>query len=141
MEEIRELVKIVEESKINEITIIEEDGTKIAIRKGVVPTNNEEGVVVEKSEEVALSEKKYPDSWKEITAPMVGTFYRAPYPDVPPFVEEGDEVEAGQTVCIIEAMKLMNKIEIEEAGVIKKICLENGSPIEYGQILFLYEPK
>jgi acetyl-CoA carboxylase biotin carboxyl carrier protein len=76
----------------------------------------------------------------EIRAPIVGTFYRAPAPDAPPYVKEGDRVEKGQVLCIIEAMKLMNEIESEVSGIVKKILVENGEPVEYGQPLFLIQP-
>ncbi|TFU18004.1 acetyl-CoA carboxylase biotin carboxyl carrier protein [Thermus tengchongensis] len=76
----------------------------------------------------------------EIKAPIVGTFYRAPAPDAPPYVEEGDRVEKGQVLCIIEAMKLMNEIESEVSGIVKKILVKNGEPVEYGQPLFLIQP-
>ena len=72
-----------------------------------------------------------------ITSPMVGTFYRSPSPEAPPFVQSGDEVEPGKVVCIIEAMKLFNEIESEVRGKIVKILAENGKPVEYGQKLFL----
>ncbi len=76
-----------------------------------------------------------------ITAPMVGTFYRASSPSTPAYVEAGDKVAVGQTVCIIEAMKLMNDLPSEIAGRIVKICAENGATVEYGQQLFLVDPK
>lgn len=76
----------------------------------------------------------------EIRAPIVGTFYRAPAPDAPPYVKEGDRVEKGQVLCIIEAMKLMNEIESEVSGIVRKILVENGEPVEYGQPLFLIQP-
>ena len=76
----------------------------------------------------------------EITSPMVGTFYRAPAPDAPPYVELGDRVAEGQTVCILEAMKLMNELESEVAGIVREICVQNGDPVEYGQVLFRIEP-
>jgi oxaloacetate decarboxylase alpha subunit len=75
-----------------------------------------------------------------ITSPMVGTFYRAPAPDADPYAEVGDTIEIGQTVCIIEAMKLMNEIESEVRGKIVKILVENAQPVEFGQRLFLVEP-
>jgi len=75
-----------------------------------------------------------------ITSPMVGTFYRAPAPDADPYVDVGGMVEIGQTVCIIEAMKLMNEIESEAKGRIVKILVENAQPVEFGQKLFLVEP-
>ena len=72
-----------------------------------------------------------------IKAPMVGTFYRSPSPDAKPFVEVGQAIKEGDTVCIIEAMKLMNEIEADVAGVVKAILVENGQPVEYGQPLFI----
>jgi acetyl-CoA carboxylase biotin carboxyl carrier protein len=76
-----------------------------------------------------------------IVSPMVGTFYRSPAPDADPYVETNTSVEIGQTVCIIEAMKLMNEIESESRGRIVRILVENGSPVEYGQALFLVDPS
>jgi len=78
--------------------------------------------------------------WVEILSPMVGTFYRAPAPDEPPFVEVGERVRVGQTVCIIEAMKLMNEIEAELAGEIIEILVQNGEPVEYNQPLMRIVP-
>ena|SRR6185369_3049182 len=72
-----------------------------------------------------------------VKSPMVGTFYRAPSPEAKPFVAVGDSVKEGQTVCVIEAMKLMNEIEADASGVIKAILVENGQPVEYGQALFI----
>lgn len=74
---------------------------------------------------------------KTVTSPMVGTFYRAPSPEAKPFVQVGDTVKKGDTLCIIEAMKLLNEIEAEEEGVIKEVLVENGQPVEYGQPLFV----
>lgn len=76
----------------------------------------------------------------EITSPMVGTFYRAPAPDESPFVDVGDRIRIGQTVCIIEAMKLMNELEAEVAGEVVEILIQNGEPVEYGQILMKVNP-
>lgn len=76
---------------------------------------------------------------RKIVSPMVGTFYRAPNPDAEPFVYEGKRVEVGEVICIIEAMKLMNEIESETNGVIRKILVEDSQPVEYGQPLFLVE--
>ncbi len=72
----------------------------------------------------------------EITSPMVGTFYRAPAPDAPSYVELGATVSPGDTLCIIEAMKLMNELECEVSGVIREICVESAEPVEFGQVLF-----
>lgn len=76
----------------------------------------------------------------EITSPMVGTLYRAPAPDAPDYVEVGKTVKVGDTLCILEAMKLMNELECEVSGVIREICVENAEPVEYGQVLFRLSP-
>jgi acetyl-CoA carboxylase biotin carboxyl carrier protein len=76
----------------------------------------------------------------EITSPMVGTFYRAPSPDAPPYVQVGSRVGTGDTLCIIEAMKLMNELEAEMSGTIAEVLVENAEPVEYGQPLFRIEP-
>lgn len=80
-----------------------------------------------------------PQERKTINSPMVGTFYRSPSPGAKPFADVGQKVKAGDTVCIIEAMKLLNEIEAETDGVIKEILVENGSPVEFGQPLFVIE--
>jgi len=77
----------------------------------------------------------------EVLSPMVGSFYRAPAPDAPPYVEPGDRVEKGQTVCILEAMKLMNELEAEVSGTVREICVENAEPVEFGQVLFRIDPS
>ena len=77
----------------------------------------------------------------EIKSPMVGTFYRSASPDVPPYVEDGARVEKGKTVCIVEAMKLMNEIESEVTGTVVKTCVANESPVEFGTVLFLVRPS
>ncbi len=80
-------------------------------------------------------------SLKEITSPMVGTFYRAPEPGAEPYVNAGTRVTSGQTVCIIEAMKIMNEIEAEITGVVREVCVEDQQPVEYGQVLFRVDPN
>jgi acetyl-CoA carboxylase biotin carboxyl carrier protein len=77
----------------------------------------------------------------EITSPMVGTFYLAPAPDAPPYVEPGRTVVPGDTLCIIEAMKLMNELECEVTGTIVEVCAENAQPVEFGQVLFRVDPR
>lgn len=76
----------------------------------------------------------------EVTSPMVGTFYRAPSPEADPYVETGDAVDAGDVLCVIEAMKLMNELECETAGRIVEVCVANAEPVDYGQVLFRVEP-
>jgi acetyl-CoA carboxylase biotin carboxyl carrier protein len=80
------------------------------------------------------------NGYVQIESPMVGTFYRAPDPASPPFVEEGDLVAAGQTLCILEAMKLMNEVKAELEAVVRKIHVDNAQPVEFGQVLFDLEP-
>jgi acetyl-CoA carboxylase biotin carboxyl carrier protein len=77
----------------------------------------------------------------DVTCPMVGTFYRSPAPEAPAYVEIGSRVVKGQTLCILEAMKLMNELESEVHGVVREICVENAEPVEYGQVLFRVEPE
>ena len=81
-----------------------------------------------------------PSNLIEVKSPMVGTYYRSPAPEAPPYVENGTRVAKGQTLCILEAMKLMNELESEVAGTVREICVENGEPVEYGQVLFRLEP-
>jgi acetyl-CoA carboxylase biotin carboxyl carrier protein len=81
-----------------------------------------------------------PSNLVEVASPMVGTFYRAPAPDADPYVQVGERVSVGQTLCILEAMKLMNELEAEVSGTVREICVENAEPVEYGQVLFRILP-
>jgi acetyl-CoA carboxylase biotin carboxyl carrier protein len=76
----------------------------------------------------------------EVKSPMVGTFYRAPSPEAPSYAEVGSKVTKGQTLCILEAMKLMNELESEVQGIVREVCVGNAEPVEYGQVLFRIEP-
>lgn len=147
--QIRELVKIVEGTDVSEI-VVEEGDVKIAVRKGGVlaapaqTTSTVEPpvqvpVAPENTVRLDLPEGR-PAQWKPVVAPMVGTFYRASAPGAEPYVQVGDTVSEGQPLCILEAMKLMNEIAAEEAGVIREVVLENASAVEYGTVLFYYEP-
>ena len=139
-ERIRELVRIVQESGIGEVTI-EEAGMRVSVRR-----TEEAGAVVPSRSPLATEEEEpapvVPPSngLVRVEAPMVGTFYRAPQPGSPPFVEEGQPVSAGQTLCILEAMKLMNEVKAEVEGIVRAIHVENAQPVEYGQLLFELEP-
>ncbi len=94
------------------------------------------------AEGTAESAKPEPaDDLVDVTSPMVGTFYRAPAPDAPAYVEEGGKISVGDTLCIIEAMKLMNELEAEVKGTIVEICAENAQPVEFGQVLFRVRPS
>lgn len=135
------LVKLMEESKISEITVDEGD-VRISLRRqaGQVTSTVEEKGAESPAQQAESRKKEHPASWKKITAPLVGTFYQAPTPGDNPFVKIDDEVDEGQTVCIVEAMKLMNEITVEERGVIKDILVEDGHTVEFGQTLFFYDP-
>jgi acetyl-CoA carboxylase biotin carboxyl carrier protein len=124
---------------------VEGAGTRIRIVREHAPAAG--GSRVEAAPAIAAPlQQAAPDSGEStahlvtVEAPMVGTFYRAPKPDAPPFVAEGDVVKEGQVICIVEAMKLMNEIESKVAGRIAKVVVENGQPVEFGQPLFLVDP-
>jgi acetyl-CoA carboxylase biotin carboxyl carrier protein len=147
-QEIQELIRLVEESNISELEICE-GKRKIRISKNRPMRQVEAEMPQEVVETVAMGAgvgtqtgvaEKLASNLKEVVSPMVGTFYRAPSPDAPPFVDVGQGVEAGQTVCIVEAMKLMNEIGSDFRGVIRKVLVDNGQPVEFGQPLFLLEP-
>lgn len=147
LKEIKELIKIVNDTDVAELSL-ENEGFKLMIRKAVVSNVAfETPPVLRKPSElspppvvteapVALEE----ENLVTITAPMVGTFYQAPSPDAEPYVKVGDMIAVGQTLCIIEAMKLMNEIESEVKGRLRKVLVNNGDPVEFGQPLFLVEP-
>ncbi len=82
-----------------------------------------------------------PSTLREIKSPMVGTFYKAPEPGAEPYVKSGSRVAVGQTVCIIEAMKIMNEIEAEVGGLVREICVEDGQPVEFGTVLYRVDPN
>ena len=156
IKKVRELVKLVETSGIEELEISHLD-TTIRIQKSaahaytapammhapaVVPAQPAAGPAAAASveapspSEVEVTRGK----WKDVRSPIVGTFYRSPAPTSPVFVNVGDHVAAGQTLCIVEAMKVMNEIEAEFGGTIKEILIEDGSPVEAEAALFLVDP-
>ena len=138
---IRELVSIMRDEDLAEIEVrrwfttvrVRRPGAEPAI-VAAAPAPAVEAETPGEPEEAAATAELVP-----INSPMVGTFYRSPAPDADPYVEENSRVEMGQTVCIVEAMKLMNEIESEVSGRIAKILVENAQPVEYGQALFLVE--
>jgi oxaloacetate decarboxylase alpha subunit len=137
LKKITELIKTLEETGITELSI-ESEGVKLNIKRGALQQGaRKEENIEDKTKAVPKPEKS--DRMVEIKSPMVGTFYRAPAPDAPPFVEVGSRVKPGQTLCIIEAMKLMNEITSDVAGRVVEILVENGHPVEYGQVLFRLE--
>jgi len=140
-ERIRELVRIVQETGVGEITV-EEQGMRVSVRRTADAPASAPSVPVGSSfEEQEPPPLAPPDNGLvRIESPMVGTFYRAPQPGAPPFVEEGDAVAAGQTLCILEAMKLMNEVKAELEGVVRAIHVANAEAVEFGQLLFELEP-
>ena len=144
-ERIRELVRIVQESGVGEVTI-EEAGMRVSVRRTPEPIDNVLAAAAPEPEPVTDVDAALPapqpagDGIVRVEAPMVGTFYRAPQPGAPPFVEEGDAVGPGQTLCILEAMKLMNEVKAEVEGIVSAIHVGNAEPVEYGQLLFEIEP-
>jgi oxaloacetate decarboxylase alpha subunit len=141
-ERIRELVRIVQESGVGEVTI-EESGMRVSVRRTPEPLDARLAAAAGEPQddlEPALEPRPETDGVVRIEAPMVGVFYRAPQPGAPPFVEEGDTVAAGQTLCILEAMKLMNEIKAEASGIVRQIHVGNAEPVEFGQLLFELEP-
>ncbi|MFT3948534.1 MAG: acetyl-CoA carboxylase biotin carboxyl carrier protein [Agriterribacter sp.] len=157
--QIQELIKIINKSNIGEITLEEKD-FKITIKQkedhitqvvsspsAVLPTYVSEAAARPAAAQEHTAEKAKPaaepkaENLITIKSPMIGTFYRRPSPDKPIFAEVGDDVTPGKIVCIIEAMKLFNEIESEVSGKIVKILVDDASPVEYDQPLFLVEPN
>jgi len=147
LKEIRDIIDLMNEHGLMELEI-EREGAKIKIKKtssdGKGPTlplppeyQIESSPTV--PERISPMEER-PTHHQEIKSPMVGTFYLAPSPESPPFVQIGDVLEVGQVVCIIEAMKLMNEIKSEVKGKIVEVLIDNAQPVEFGQILFVVEP-
>lgn len=147
-EELRALIRLVEESEIDEleirrwgrtVRIVKNGGRKGAVLAGEVPRAAAEPPPAAPGLEGTSPPAEARTAHHAVASPMVGTFYRAPSPDAPPFVETGDAVRPGQTLCILEAMKLMNELQSEVSGVVRAIMVENGAPVEYGQTLFEIE--
>ena len=140
LDDLKELISFLKDTDITELQV-EKDGTKVKIRRQMMLSSLEVHskpslTTIEKTGETEEDTQRL----ITITCPIVGTFYRAPSPDAPPFVDAGAKVRKGQVICIIEAMKLMNEIESELDGVIVRALVENGQPVEYGEPLFLIEP-
>lgn len=167
LHQLRELLTAIDETNISELTLKSGD-LELVVRKGtstlvsdrpLSPSPDKSNAITElvsptvtvapletpaASKTVAIPSAAPPQAsnkFEEILSPVVGTFYRAPAPDEPAFVEVGDRITSGQTVCIIEAMKVMNEIEAEISGQIVEILIKNGDPVEYNQPLMLVNPN
>lgn len=144
------MINLMNENSLVELEI-EKDGMRIRLKKITSQFEDKGAPIIIEKERVqetgkpkevlstAVSEPSSPGV-VEIKAPMVGTFYRAPSPEAPPFAEVGQVIEPGQVICIIEAMKLMNEIKSEIKGKVVEILVENTEPVEYGQPMFLIRP-
>jgi acetyl-CoA carboxylase biotin carboxyl carrier protein len=152
---VKKLIELLEESNVAEIEIHEgEESVRISRHGSMPPTMmiptagmaqapmsapSPGGPSTSTSEPAPPAAADEPDEANLIRSPMVGTFYRAPSPGSKPFVDEGADVKVGDTLCIIEAMKILNQIESERAGTVRRILVENGQPVEYNQPLFVIE--
>lgn len=150
IKEIKDMITLMNENGLTELEV-EKDGMRIRLKKGLAGT-------VEKTVEYVTPQpapaagpvspavghgaasKPEAKTGTEVKSPMVGTFYRAPSPEAPSYVNTGDMIDVGQVLCIIEAMKLMNEIKSEVKGKIIEIRAENAEPVEFGQVLFVVEP-
>lgn len=155
MEKLRELIHIFEASDLSEIEI-EEEGRRMRLKKARPRQYSAEPIAIETgrlerpaamvvrdqpdARKAAEAPKDEDDNLVTIDSPMVGVFYVSPSPGDPPFVRPGDAVSENQTVCIVEAMKLMNEVTAKFPGVVEKVLVQNGEPVEYGQPLFAVRP-
>ena len=144
LRKVKKLIELLEESGLSEIEITEGED-KVRITKGgkrspqvkaIETTQEAEALSVTEPADVNTQTKNN-NSFHEIKAPMIGTFYQSPDPDSEAFVKVGDPINEGDTLCIIEAMKMMNKIETDISGTIERILVQNGDPVEFDQVLFL----
>ena len=145
LRKLKKLIDLVQESGIAELEITEGEEKVKIVKGGVVSVSAAPAMAMPAAAPAAAptaaaAPAESADASQEghvVKAPMVGTFYRSPSPDAKVFVEVGQAVKEGDTICIIEAMKLMNEIEADASGVVKAILVENGQPVEYGQPLFI----
>ena len=144
LRKVKKLIELLEESGLSEIEITEGED-KVRITKGGKQSPQVNAIeTIQGSETLSISEPadelaltKNNNGFHEIKAPMIGTFYQSPDPESEAFVKVGDPINEGDTLCIIEAMKMMNKIETDISGTIERILVQNGDPVEFDQVLFL----
>lgn len=148
IKEIKEMINLMNENSLMELEV-EKDGMRIRLKKTSSGTEMIQSPIMVERHSVAMDAasraaaeqaEKAGVKTIEIKAPMVGTFYRSPSPEAPPFVEAGQTIEVGQVICIIEAMKLMNEIKAEVKGKLLEVIVDNAEPVEFGQPMFLIEP-
>ena len=132
LDKIKELIKLMEDHELTAFEL-EDAGFKVRLEKG----GSQEQVAAPIAAPEPASEKIVAEDTEQITSPMVGTFYKSPSPDADAFIKVGDAVDEGTIVCIIEAMKVMNQIKAEKSGVIQRILVDDASPVEFGQGLFV----
>jgi len=144
LRKVKKLIELLEESGLSEIEITEGED-KVRITKGgksspqvkAIETRQESETLSTSEPVDAHAQTKSNNGFHEVKAPMIGTFYQSPDPDSEAFVKVGDPVSEGDTLCIIEAMKMMNKIESDISGTIERVLVQNGDPVEFDQVLFL----
>ena len=147
LEELKELMSLLKDTDITEL-LVEKDGVKVKIRREKFFSHLEVPQSIlsvrreaqRKEDLVPAQEEELEAKLFTVTSPIVGTFYRSPSPEAEPFVDIGARVKKGQTLCLIEAMKLMNEIESEIDGVVVRALVDNGHPVEYGEPIFLLDP-
>lgn len=141
---IQDLAELLKENELTEISVKDGEKEIVLKKEKEIIAGGVQSAVVSAAIPAASGAEAFvctpiEKKGKPITSPMVGTFYKAPAPDAKPFVELGSVVEEGQVVCIIEAMKLMNEIEADVSGKVVEICVEDGQPVEFGQVLMYVE--
>ena len=138
LRKIKKLIEMLQESDLNEIEVKEgEESVRINRKKGDVEIPQQIVAPQVQSKEIVENVEEPEENLSFIQSPMVGTFYRSPAPGKPPFVEIGQKVKKGDTVCIIEAMKMMNEVKSEFSGTVKQILVDNAEPVEFDQTLFV----
>jgi acetyl-CoA carboxylase biotin carboxyl carrier protein len=137
IEVLREVVRLLKDENLSEITV--SDGESTLTVRQAIGRGAGSGAGSQQTPAAPLTPEAAPDGLT-LTAPLVGTFYRRPTPEDAPFVEPGQVVSPGDTVCLIEAMKVMNEIKAEFAGRLRVVMAEEGAPVEYGQVLFVFDP-
>jgi len=137
LRKVKKLIELVEESAIEELEVANgEESIRIVMRRGSVPYGVTTTAPTSVAAPVGAPSQMVPDHAVSVTAPMAGTFYRAPHPDASPFVEIGQSIRAGDVLCIIESMKMMHEIRAAQDGVVAYIGVDNGQPIATGDVLF-----